>query len=354
MLSWLNHFFSICEHKIFLDFRKNILEIFCCLYMATFSNKISPKKPPLFKCEQCDLLCSSKKDLKRHLDTKKHIGNKSATIGNTNLHKIPGPTYCCENCGKEYKDRTGLWRHKKKCGVVAATPVKHPETSLALEDYVTDKTLIMMLIKDNNELRKMMLDQQSLMLENNNKVLELCKQGTHHTTHTNTNSNNKAFNLNFFLNETCKNAMNIMEFAESIQLQLSDLEAVGENGYVEGISNIIVKNLKALDITERPIHCADKKREVIYIKDEDKWEKEDMDKKKLQKVIQKVAYKNQRLLSKFKELHPGCNYSESKYADQYSKIVIEAMGGEGNDETEKTNKIITNIAKEVVIDKSIF
>jgi len=209
----------------------------------------------------------------------------------------------------------------------------------------------MMLIKDNNELRKMMMEQQTLLLENNNKVLEICKNGTHNTTNTHTNSHNKAFNLNFFLNETCKNAMNIMDFAESIQLQISDLEAIGEVGYVEGISNIIVKNLKALDITERPIHCADKKREVIYIKDEDKWEREDDDKKKLKKVINKVAFKNQRLLPKYKEAHPGCNYSDSKFSDQYSKLVIEAMGGTGNNDAEKTDKIIRNIAKEVVIDK---
>ena len=132
--------------------------------------------------------------------------------------------------------------------------------------------------------------------------------------------------------------MNIMDFAESIQLQLSDLEAIGELGYVEGISNIIVKNLKALDVTEISVHCADKKRKVIYIKHEDKWEKEDEDKKKLVNVINKVACRNQRLLPKFKELHPGCNYSESKYSDQYSKLVIEAMGGNGNNDDEKVEK----------------
>jgi hypothetical protein len=147
--------------------------------------------------------------------------------------------------------------------------------------------------------------------------------------------------------------MNIMDFAESIQLQLSDLETIGEVGYVEGISNIIVKNLKALDVTERPIHCADKKREVIYIKDDDKWEKEEPDKKNIKKVINKVAFKNQRLLPKFKEAHPGCNMAESQYSDQYSKIVIEAMGGAGNNDEEKADKIIRNIAKEVTIDKKL-
>ena len=317
--------------------------------MTTIDNDLGPKKPILFECKFCDFRCSYKRDFERHINTKKHKNNEKATIDNEFYLKKPDlRSFTCEFCKKEYGDRAGIWRHKKKCNAAILN-----DKNTILENLTTDKDLIMMLIKDNNELRKMMMEQQSLMLENNNKVLELCKNGTHNTTNTHTNSHNKAFNLNFFLNETCKNAMNIMDFAESIQLQISDLEAVGEVGYVEGISNIIVKNLKALDVTERPIHCADKKREVIYIKDEDKWEKEDDDKKKLRKVINKVACKNQRLLSKFKELHPGCNFSESKYADQYSKIVIEAMGGAGNNDVEKTEKIIRNIAKEVVIDKSM-
>jgi len=315
--------------------------------MATNGNKFYLKKPTFFHCLFCDFKCSYKRDYERHVNTKKHKFRESATNGNEFYLKKPTMnSFTCENCDKLYNDRTSLWKHKKKCNEVNCC------TEKPITETVADKELIMMLIKDNNELRKMMMEQQTLMLENNNKVLEICKNGTHNTTNNHTNSHNKAFNLNFFLNETCKNAMNIMDFAESIQLQISDLEAIGEVGYVEGISNIIVKNLKALDITERPIHCADKKREVIYIKDEDKWEKEDDDKKKLRKVINKVACKNQRLLPKYKEAHPGCNYSDSKYSDQYSKLVIEAMGGSGNNDAEKADKIIRNIAKEVVIDKS--
>jgi hypothetical protein len=145
--------------------------------------------------------------------------------------------------------------------------------------------------------------------------------------------------------------MNIMEFVDSIKLQLSDLETVGKIGYVEGISNIITTNLKALDVTQRPIHCTDKKREVLYIKDENKWEKEDDDKKKLRKVIKKVAAKNSRLLPKFKEEHPDCGKSVSKFSDQYNKIIVESMGGPGDNDTEKEDKIIRNITKNVTIDK---
>jgi hypothetical protein len=145
--------------------------------------------------------------------------------------------------------------------------------------------------------------------------------------------------------------MNIMDFVNSIQLQLSDLESVGKLGFVEGISNIITTNLKALDITQRPVHCTDNKREVMYIKDDNKWEKEDEQKNKIRKAIKKIATKNLCLLPKFKEAHPDCNRSSSKFSDQYNKIVIEACGGSGNNDLEKEDKIIRNIAKNVTIDK---
>ena len=145
--------------------------------------------------------------------------------------------------------------------------------------------------------------------------------------------------------------MNIMDFVDSIKLQLSELENVGKLGYVEGISNIIVKNLKELDVTKRPVHCTDKKRDVLYIKDEDKWEKEDEYKQQMHKVIRKVACKNQRLIPKFKEEHPDYNKYHSKFSDQYNKLVIESMGGSGDNDIEKEDKIIKKIAKEVIIDK---
>ena len=153
------------------------------------------------------------------------------------------------------------------------------------------------------------------------------------------------------VNETCKDAMNIMDFVDSIKLQLTDLENVGKLGYVEGISNIIIKNLKDLDITERPIHCTDKKREILYVKDDDKWEKEDEEKKKIKRVIKKVANKNIMLLQNFKEVHPDCIKSSSKFSDQYDKIIIESMGGSGDNDSEKEEKIIQRISKNVTIEK---
>ena len=255
------------------------------------------------------------------MSTQKHKNNVSTTDDNAKNEK----KYICENCDKEYNDRAGLWRHKKKCC----------EINDNLPNFdPTDKELIVMLLKQNTQL-----------IEQNT---ELTKNGINNTTIShNTNSLNKTFNLQFFLNETCKDAMNIMDFVDSIKLQLTDLEKVGEIGYVEGISNIITTNLKALDITQRPIHCTDKKRETLYIKDEDKWEKENDEKKKIRKVIKKVANKNIRLLQKFKEVHPDCGKSTSKFSDQYNKIIIESM------DTDKANedKIIKNISQNVTVDK---
>jgi hypothetical protein len=180
--------------------------------------------------------------------------------------------------------------------------------------------------------------------------MEIYKHGTSNTNIQNINSHNKTFNLNVFLNETCKDAMNITDFVDSIKLQLEDLIKVGEIGYVEGISNIITKNLNALDVTQRPIHCTDKKREVLYIKDEDKWEKEDNEKKKIRKVIKKIASKNQRLIPQYKEVHPDYGKYSSKTSDQYNKIIVESMGGSGDNDDEKEDKIIKNITKVTTID----
>ena len=192
-----------------------------------------------------------------------------------------------------------------------------------------------------------------MLLEQNKTILELSKNNSITNNSHYTNSNNKSFNLNFFLNETCKNAMNITDFVDSLQLQLSDLEKVGEIGYIEGISNIIIKNLNALDVTERPIHCTDKKRETMYIRDEDKWEKEDDKHEKMHKMVKKIAYKNIDLISTFREKYPDLKKINSKYSDQFNKIIIESMGGKGDNEYEKEEKIIKRVAKEVFIDKCL-
>lgn len=304
---------------------------------------LNPKKTHKYFCKKCDFNTCNKKDYNRHLLTLKHIKETDGLLLDENggqHHK-----FTCA-CGKEYAHRQGLWKHVKLCEKNGDP--KNPKNQKNEESYNDIKiltNLVLEVVKQNADLA--------------NKIVDICKTGqTNMSSVVNSNNvisnnNTNTFNLNVFLNEKCKDAMNINDFVDSIQLDLADLENVGKLGYVEGISSIIVKNLKALDVTERPIHCADKKREVIYIKDDDKWEKEDDDKKKLKRVIKKVAYKNEKLLPQYKQKYPDYNDSESKRSDQFSKIIIEAMGGAGDNDVEKEQKILKKIAKEVVIDKSI-
>ena len=314
--------------------------------METLGNIFGEKSCTVFYCEKCDYKSSRKSSFDKHVLTPKHqkqtILPILETFGNQKLQKSCISNLSCQICNKEFKNRSGLWKHKNsgKCNTDCDDKIMKP----------IDNDLILLLIKENSELKTMMIDQQNKMIEQHNLVLEIAKNGTHNTTTTHTNSHNKSFNLQFFLNETCKDAMNITDFVDSLKLQLSDLERVGELGYIEGISNIIVKNLKELDITQRPVHCTDKKRETIYIKDEDKWEKDD-EKKKMHKLIKRVADKNARLLPKFKEKYPDYRKSTSPLSDQYNKILIESMGGQGDNDFEKEEKIIKKVSKEIIVEK---
>ena len=285
-----------------------------------------PKSSENFVCEACDYVTCRKSQYERHLSTSKHKNTTNTTTNTTNLVPKSSENYICE-CGKEYKHHSSLWSHKKKCNSTNDTDNNNHEIKEL-------KELMKYLMKENSELKTMMF--------------EVIKNGTHNNT---TNSHNKSFNLQFFLNETCKDAMNIMDFVDSIKIQLSDLENVGKLGYVDGISNIIAKNLNSLDETKRPVHCTDTKREVMYVKDEDKWEKEADNKPKIRKLIKHVAHKNTKLLKDYKTKYPGCEKSESKYSNKYDKLIVEAFGGKGDNDDAKEDKIIKNILKEIKIEK---
>ena len=313
--------------------------------METLGDNIKPnisqKSAYKFYCNYCDYGTCKKSNYNTHLSSVKHNRVTTDDIKGHNSAEIQ-PEICNKDfickCGKMYQHRQGLWRHKNKC-TNNDNKILLNNTTDNTKNEPTDKEVILMLIKENSELKNMMM-----------KVIE---NGTNNTTNNinNTNSHNKAFNLNFFLNETCKNAMNITDFVDSIKLQISDLEKVGEIGYVEGISNIIIKNLNALDETERPVHCTDKKRETIYIKDQGQWEKDDDNKSKFKKTINKIANKNIKLISQFREKYPECRKCESSISYKYNKMIIEAMGGPGDNNVEKEEKIIRNISKEITINK---
>jgi len=297
-------------------------------------DKKVPKSSKTFYCNKCDYLTSRKSQFDRHIVTAKHMKNDAELQNDDDLaQKVQH--YKCD-CGKLYKYRQGLWKHKNDCFT------KENVINNVNNENINDiKTLVLDIVKQNQDFQK----------EMNKQMLDFIKEnmGINNSNNITHNSNNKSFNLNFFLNETCKNAMNIMDFANSIELNLSDLEKVGELGYVEGISKIIIDNLKLLDVTERPVHCSDFKRDVLYVKDQDKWEKDNIDNAKIKKVINCVTNKNISLIPKWKKENPDCIYSDSIKSTKINKIIMESM------ETDKSKeeKIIKNIAKEVTINKDL-
>ena len=302
-------------------------------HKSIVSNDFKPKLNPTYFCEYCDYVTCKKSNIDNHFNSIKH-----KSIVSPDFKPKLSSKHLCKNCGKEYKDNSGLWRHTKVCTTEKVTTIEKEE--------ITDKDLIMMLIKQNSQLieKNCDLTEKNIELSKNNSIMN-----SHNNT---TNSHNKAFNLNFFLNETCKDAMNITDFVESIKLQLTDLERVGELGYVEGISNIITSKLKALDVTQRPVHCTDKKRETMYVKDENTWEK-DEEKKKMHKLVKKVADKNMRLLPEYREKYPDYNKASSLCSDKYNQMFLESFGGSGDNNFEKEEKIIQKVSREVFVDKAV-
>jgi hypothetical protein len=286
-----------------------------------------------FCCDVCNFICCKKSNYEIHLQTKKHMYRVNGNVLET-MEITKNATFDC-NCGKQFKTNAGLWKHKKKCSTLEKT-TEHKKEEMFMMLLKQNSEII----KENSELRKEKTDIKEL-------ILEIVKNGTVHNSNntTHTNSHNKTFNLQFFLNETCKNAMNITDFVESIKIQLSDFMSMGEVGFVEGISNIIVKNLNSLDETVRPIHCTDQKRETFYVKEENIWEKDDDEKKRMKQMIKSISCKNDKLMKIYKETYPDYNNPESNRSDQYSKIMVEAM----DCKNESREKIIKNISKATTI-----
>jgi len=300
--------------------------------METFGNKSLAKTSYKFYCETCDYGTCKKCNYDMHCCSIKHKNNVLETNGNDLLAKISTIKNVCDICEKNFQNRSGLWKHKKKC--------KNEESNDVL-DILSDKNIILELIKSNTEIQKQ-------MLEIANKV------GSNNCNNTNTNSNNNThFNLQFFLNETCKDALNLTDFVEQFKLQLSDLDMIGRVGYTEGMSKLFIKNLNELDVHKRPIHCSDLKRETLYVKDKDTWEKENSENIKLKQAIKKVEHKNIKQIPQWKEENPTAEDTETKKHMEYQNMLLEVMGGSTmEDDNKKHEKIIKNIAKGVVIEKT--
>ena len=344
----------------------------------------NPQKSHKYICEECNTKTDNKKDFLKHNSTAKHLKNMAGDKkGEKGDKKIP--IFICDTCTKNYESRNGLWKHKKKCfnlitlstintrnnpvievyssttttnevshTEVSHTEVSHAEVSHAEVSYLT--TLVLEVVKNNNELQKQTneIHKQHYELQKQNQefqkqMLEVYKTNT--TTNIHQNSHNKTFNLQFFLNEQCKDAMNIMDFVNSMTLEFADLEDVGKCGYVEGISKIIIKKLNELDIYKRPIHCSDAKREIMYVKDDNIWEKENSTYDKLRKAIKYVTKKNSDMLITWSKKYPSCMNTSHPLNDTYIQLMGQAMGGK-EDFVDSENKIMKKIAKSVLIDKT--
>jgi hypothetical protein len=307
----------------------------------------SPKIAKFFYCCDCDYKCYKQCDYDKHAMTSKH---KFRTNLNDLSPKIAEKNYVCNSCNKMYKARNSLWYHQKKC-FSDSEKVEEPKNQLKIDEteVIDEKikkqnstdALIQYLMKENVEFKQLLIDQ-------NKQMMELAKNtGSHNTT----NSHNN-FNLNVFLNETCKNAINIMDFVNQLQVGVKELEETGRLGFTDGISKIFIDGLTQLDINNRPVHCSDFKREILYIKSDDQWNKESDDKPILTNAIKHVACKNMKQISEWTKANPDYNNSSSKENDRYLQIVYEAMSGTTEEECKKNyNKIIKNIMKQSVIDK---
>ena len=296
------------------------------------NNKISK----IFLCKICDYKSCKQSEYIKHCDTSKH-----KRLTDTN-QKSPNVAFDCI-CGKIYYHMSSLCKHKKIC--LGLDNTNH----LTKEESIPNDTLIE-LLKQNNEFKELIVEQNKMIIDLASKANTNITNNTNNNCQTNT-MNNK-FNLNVFLNDTCKDAMNLNDFVKSLQITSADFEKFGKNGFVEGISNIMVKGLNKLEVCKRPIHCSDLKRETIHLKEDNGWAKETDDGSKLKKVIKQIKHKNIDYTDAWKEENPEYKDFESKVHDRYMKIINESMGGYNNEEDEVFyNKIIKNVAKETVIKK---
>ena len=316
----------------------------------------SQEIPIKFYCEKCDYKCSSKGDFNKHTQSKKHNTSNTTDIQpkNSQIHKC--------SCGKEYQYRASLFNHKKKCVLVIPPQEKQqldvPSTSSVNSvDIIiqTQTNLILELVKQNQEFKDLLIQQSNQMMEQNKTMADVAKnsQGNNsNNTMSNNNSNNKTFNLQFFLNETCKDAMNMKDFIKSLEMSLPELEKMGEMGFAEGMSRVFVDRLNKLDITKRPIHCSDVKREIIHIKEDNKWEMDNANLDRLRKIIKQLTIKNILKVDDWKKANQGCTEYNSRKNAQYLRINMEAIGPVDEAEVKRDfGKIIRRVAESTAIDK---
>jgi hypothetical protein len=295
-----------------------------------------------FYCEKCDYTTNNKKDYNKHLSTLKHQNDPQMKQINPDISS----NHTCF-CGQILNSRTTFWRHKKKC-------INVPKKENSPEEI--SNSLVIKLLSQNNDLQQLLLEQSKQNYEQSKQMYDLAKDVkiTNNNTNNshNTINNNNHFNLQIYLNETCKDAVNLTDFIDSLHVKLKDLEETARLGYSEGVSRIFINGLNELDVNKRPIHCSDAKRETLYVKDKNEWTK-DSDKEKLTNAIKTVGKKNIQQITEWQKKYPEYRDPASRHNDKYLKMLCNAMNGSTDDEQEKNmEKIIRNITKEVVIEKN--
>lgn len=329
--------------------------------IRTASNLENPK----YTCNKCSFISGNKHDFERHCLTRRHVIRTESNEENSKNSN----SYSCSVCSKEYQSKSGLWSHKKKCVFMEKPPeiqpentIIHTETGSLITIKVEDlKDILQSLIETTNKsLTSVVETNNKHNAETQNKFMEmitasqaLITGGTNnsHNNITNSNNNNKTFNLQFFLNETCKNAMNVSEFVENIKIDFNDVENIGNTGYVKGITDIIVKNLHSLGITERPFHCTDTKRETIYIKDNNEWNKDTEEKTKFKAVLNDIANKNWKVTKDWTQTHPNVRVLDSEDNKMYMKLFEHIVCVKEENNPKYHEKVIKNMVNSIKLDK---
>jgi hypothetical protein len=335
-----------------------------------------------YYCNVCHYSTLSHKDFNKHELTTKHIGNISgnnkksppnntisANHNNNSSHNyadLEGEKsqinqekriFICSGCNNEYKSRGGIWKHRKTCvsdvssNVICNTICNTTEKRSQKNDEGFTTEMIIDLLKQNKELQAVLIEQNTAFMEQTNKIFDISNRQP--TIVQNTSTTNNQFNLNFFLNEQCKNAINIQDFLDNIQLTVADIEATGRLGYVNGISRIFINKLKEMDIFTRPLHCTDLKRETVYIRDNNTWEKEKDEQPKLKKLVKIMARKNLKQLPAWQEKNPEYVINNSAQNEAFTQLSLTCLGAFTEEEDERdTQKILRNVLKEIRVDRN--
>ena len=318
----------------------------------------SQKNQCFYECKNCNYTTSNKYDYTKHTLTAKHLKQqKHRAMEIDGNGKIAANT--CSHCLKLFTTKSGLWKHIQKCSPANETINETIEEKEAVENKVTSDLFLQAInrtnelqeafLEQNRELQNKLLEKENYIIEQNNKLLELSSKPINSTINT---INNNQFNLNLYLNETCKDAMNIVDFVNSLKLTIEDFETTGRLGFVEGISRIFIKELKNMEIEKLPIHCTDLKRETLYIKDNDKWEKENDEKRRFKWAINRIAQLNLNQLQNWQLAYPESIVNNTPANEKFTELALVALGGRGEEQENKfREKIMKNVLKEVLLDK---